>query len=258
MLPQIYSADDYYSYSFAEEGNAIVLKARLARDRQKVTGILAALNRPASGIRAIDIGAGDGSLLEAFRAVGAKGENLYGAELAQHAVDRLNARGFRGLLTRAEEMDFSPDSFDVVTMIQVIEHVANPNKLVHHLGGMMSKGGILFLETPNMKSWDRRFFRKQTWGGYHFPRHWTLWDPDTMTAMLNDSGFDVVSITTPPSAVIWVWSVNHVMQAWFGNGRIARFFSMNNPFALALFWLLELLPSKLGWSANMRIIARRR
>jgi hypothetical protein len=33
---------------------------------------------------------------------------------------------------------------------------------------------------------------------------------------------------------------------------------MNNPFALALFWLLELIPSKLGRSANMRIIARRR
>ena len=173
-------------------------------------------------------------------------------------MDRLNARGFRGLLTRAEEMDFPPDSFDVVTMIQVIEHVATPNKLVKHLGGMMSKGGILFFETPNMKSWDRRFFRKATWGGYHFPRHWTLWDPETMTRMLNDSGFDVVSITTPPSAVVWVWSVNHVMQAWFGNGRIARFFSMNNPFALALFWLLELIPSKLGRSANMRIIARRR
>lgn len=258
MLPQIYSADDYYSYSFADEGNSIVLKARLARDRQKVTGILAALNRPASGVRAIDIGAGDGSLLEAFRSAGAAGENLFGAELAQHAVDRLNARGFRGLLTRAEEMDFPPDSFDVVTMIQVIEHVATPNKLVKHLGGMMSKGGILFFETPNMKSWDRLFFRKATWGGYHFPRHWTLWDPDTMTRMLNDSGFDVVSITTPPSAVVWVWSVNHVMQAWFGNGRIARFFSMNNPFALALFWLLELIPSKLGRSANMRIIARRR
>ena len=48
------------------------------------------------------------------------------------------------------------------------------------------------------------------------------------------------------------------MQSWFGNGRIARFFSMNNPLALALFWLLDLIPSKLRRSANMRITARRR
>jgi 2-polyprenyl-3-methyl-5-hydroxy-6-metoxy-1,4-benzoquinol methylase len=206
----------------------------------------------------IDIGAGDGSLLEAFRLAGTPGEQLWGAELDDRAVKNLEKRGFKGILQRAEEMAYPADTFDAVTMIQVIEHVAEPMQLIQKLHSMMKSGGILFMETPNMASWDRRFFPKRTWGGYHFPRHWTLWDPETMTRMLDQSGFDVVSITTPPAAVLWVWSLSHVMEHYFGEGRLARFFSMNNPLALAPFWFLELLPAKLGLSANMRVLARRR
>ena len=257
-LPQIYASEDYYSYSFAEEGNPMVLKARLARDRQKVDAIVSALVRPASGMTLVDIGAGDGLMLEAFRGAGVPPERLYGTELDERAVANIAKRGFHGILKRAEELDFPAETFDAVTMIQVIEHVAEPMRLIERLGTMMSKGGVLFMETPNMGAWDRGFFRRRLWGGYYFPRHWTLWDPATMRLMLEKCGFDVLSITTLPAAVVWVWSVNHLMQSWFGDGRIARFFRMNNPFALAPFWLLELLPAKLGRSGNMRIVARRR
>ena len=108
------------------------------------------------------------------------------------------SRGFKGLLRRAEELEFPAGTFNAVTMIQVIEHVGEPMRLVQRLGAMMSKGAVLFIETPNMKSWDRAFFRKRLWGGYYFPRHWTLWDPKTVTHMLNESGFDVVSIPRCP------------------------------------------------------------
>lgn len=197
-------------------------------------------------------------MLEAFRLAGTPAEQLWGAELDEKAVEGLVKRGFKGVLQRAEEMAFPAETFDAVTMIQVIEHVAEPMQLIQKLHPMMKPGGILFLETPNMASWDRRFFSQRTWGGYHFPRHWTLWDPQTMTRMLDLSGFDVVSITTLPAAVIWVWSWNHLVQHYLGNGRLARFFSMNNPLALAPFWFLELLPAKLGLSGNMRILGRRR
>lgn len=257
-LPQIYSPDEYYSYDFAEKGNAMVLKARLARDRQKVAEIVSALGKSPAEVTLLDIGAGDGLLLEAFRSAGTPAGQLHGTELDERAVMNIAKRGFHGILKRAEELDYPAETFNAVTMIQVIEHVGEPMRLVQRLAAMMAKGAVLFLETPNMKAWDRAFFRTRLWGGYYFPRHWTLWDPETMTHMLDESGFDVLSITTPPAAVVWVWSINHLMQAWFGDGRLARFFSMNNPFALAPFWLLELLPGKLGRSANMRIVARRR
>jgi len=257
-LAQIYPPDDYYSYSLAEKGNPMVLKARLARDRQKVDAIVSALGKSPADVSLLDIGAGDGLLLEAFRSAGTPAGHLHGTELDERAVANIQKRGFKGLLKRAEELDFPAGTFNAVTMIQVIEHVGEPMRLVQRLGAMMSKGGVLFLETPNMKAWDRAFFRKRLWGGYYFPRHWTLWDPETMTHMLNESRFDVVSITTLPAAVVLVWTINHLMQSWFGNGRLARFFSMNNPLALALFWLIELIPSRLGRSANMRIVARRR
>lgn len=256
-LPQIYSADEYYSYSFSEQGNPVVLRARLTRDQQKVRLMLAALGRPAATVRVLDIGAGDGSLLEAFRLAGTPGSHLHAAELDRRAVEQLEARGFQAHLKRAEDLDFPAGSFDAVTMIQVIEHVAEPRHLLEKIRGMLAPGGVVFMETPNMDAWDRGFFRESTWGGYHFPRHWTLWDPASMKHTLEAAGFQLISLSTPPAAVLWVWSINHVLQAWFGDGRIARFFSMNNPLVLAPFWLLEILPSRLGRSANMRVLARR-
>jgi 2-polyprenyl-3-methyl-5-hydroxy-6-metoxy-1,4-benzoquinol methylase len=257
-LAQIYSANDYYSYDFETAGNPVVLKARLQRNIKKARSISAALQSPVSESTVLDIGAGDGALLEAFAGCGYRPENLHGSELDEAAVRKICSKGFVGHCVRAEEMSFEDQTLDVVTMMQVIEHVAAPPELLSILHRMMKPGGILCLETPNMDGWDRRFFSRRTWGGYHFPRHWTMWDPATMRQMLDRAGFEVISVSTLPAAVIWVWSINHVLQDRIGNGRVARFFGMNSPISMGIFWLLEWLPSLLGKSSNMRILARRK
>lgn len=257
-LPIIYSSENYYSYSFSDEANSIVFRAKVNRDKQKVKEIIEFSSVPVSEMRVIDIGAGDGSFLSAFEQSGFKPESLCGLELNQSAVENLNSKGFQGIFGRVEETEFPENFFDCVAMIQVIEHITSPKLVIQNLHRSMKPGGILLLETPNMASWDRKFFRRKTWGGYHFPRHWTLWDPATITSMLRDCGFDVVRISTPPAAVLWVWSINHVMQEKFGDGLFAKFFSIGNPFALGVFWFLELIPSILCKSANMRIYAKAR
>ncbi|HEY8900004.1 MAG TPA: class I SAM-dependent methyltransferase [Chthoniobacterales bacterium] len=257
-LPQIYASDDYYSYDFDGQGNSVVLKARLQRNVRKARAVTSALGRSVERASVLDIGAGDGGLLEAFASCGYEPARLHGSELDEAAVGRIRAKGFQGHCVRAEEMSFDSGSLDVVTMMQVIEHVAAPRELLTSLHRMMSPGGVLCLETPNMNGWDRPFFRRRTWGGYHFPRHWTMWDPLSMRRMLDLCGFDVISISTLPAAVIWVWSWNHVLQDVFGNGPVARFFSMNNPLPMAVGWALDLAPALLGRASNMRVLARRR
>jgi hypothetical protein len=51
--------------------------------------------------------------------------------------------------------------------------------------------------------------------------------------------------------------VNHVLQEHHWPPTITNFFSLNNPLVLALFMAVDIIPSWLGHSANMRVMARR-
>jgi 2-polyprenyl-3-methyl-5-hydroxy-6-metoxy-1,4-benzoquinol methylase len=257
MLSVIYAPDTYYAYSFTERGNSWVVQARRRRDHQKAKAIVERMQKTLEEVRVLDIGAGDGAFLEAFRAAGIPTQNLYGLDIESNAVEKLRGKGFQGLHGRVEEANIPGEHFDLVTMIQVLEHLANPKDVVQSVRQVLRPGGLFLLETPNAASWDRRFFSRKTWGGYHFPRHWTLWTPSTIRAMLGNEGFEVLRIDTPAAAALWTWSINHVLQERRWPRAFTDFFSLNNPFALAIFWLVDLVPSLMGRSANMRVLARK-
>jgi SAM-dependent methyltransferase len=257
MLPIIYSSESYYAYTFSSEGNPVVVRARQRRDGAKVTQVLRHLRRPPADLAVLDIGSGDGSLLEAFEAAGVPAAGLTGLELDTAAVTRLRGRGYAGITTRIEEADLGRDRFDVITMIQLIEHVADPLQVIDKCRAALRPGGVLLIETPNMASWDRPLFARRLWGGYHFPRHWTLWDTTSLPRTLEHHRFAVVHVSTPAAAVVWAWSLNHALQHISAPAWLANSFSMRNPAVLGLLWGLELLPSLLGRSANMRVLAVR-
>ncbi len=258
-LPIIYSKSEYYSYSFTEKMNFIVSYAKFKRDHDKVSIALSLLaSKNPKNMRILDIGSGDGSFLSVFLSNGVLGKNLYGVELNLEACEHLMRRGFNPIHGQIEKITLPSANFDCITLIQVIEHVANPLEVLKKLHESLALDGILVLETPNFSSWDRPFFRKSTWGGYHFPRHWTLWNKKSITKTLEIAGYKVINIETPAAAVLWIWSLNHVAQLYLGNGNVASFLSMKNPVLLGVMWMLEFIPSLLGLSANMRIIASRK
>jgi 2-polyprenyl-3-methyl-5-hydroxy-6-metoxy-1,4-benzoquinol methylase len=54
-------------------------------------------------------------------------------------------------------------------MFHVIEHVANPARVVRKIAEWLSPGGALVVETPNFDSWDARLFREQMVGRLPYP-----------------------------------------------------------------------------------------
>lgn len=110
----------------------------------------------------LDIGSGFGFFLdEAIKS----GFNPVGVEpskrLLQHTVDQFDASDFSvgAFATDVYNMQFEQfykqnknRKFDFITIIHLIEHVSNPVELIVRAANLLNKGGVLFIETPNLDS----------------------------------------------------------------------------------------------------------
>lgn len=106
--------------------------------------------RPLDGRRAADVGCGAGLLAEPLARLGAA---MTGIDAAPEniAVAKLHAAK-QGLTIdyRAGGVEaLAGETFDLVTSMEVIEHVADPAAFVAQLAGLLAPGGIMILSTPN-------------------------------------------------------------------------------------------------------------
>jgi len=103
---------------------------------------------------------------------------------------------FTGELTDAL---YPADSFDVVVMDDLIEHVADPTLLVREAHRVLKPGGLLTLNTPNRAGlWHRLMGRR--WFHYKQMEHTYFFSPVVITRLLERHGFE--GITSHPSSKI--------------------------------------------------------
>ena len=108
---------------------------------------------PLAGARVLDVGCGGGLLAEALTRAGAKVTAIDLApgmiEVARlHALEQKLEIDYR--VVEAEAVAAAePGSFDVVTCMEMLEHVPEPEKMVATLAALVRPGGSLFVSTLN-------------------------------------------------------------------------------------------------------------
>ena len=152
---------------------------------------------PAS--RILDVGAGTGGAVAAFRAAG---HDAWGVEPSLRAVLVAEARGTTGVvpgaLDDALESGLIPSGdYDLVRMSQVLEHVPDPVALLRTLRRIISPSGRLVVGVPNLNSLARRM-TGGAWDGLEFPRHLVHYTRDSLLWVLALGGFAVTSMRTAP------------------------------------------------------------
>lgn len=102
--------------------------------------------------RLLDVGCGTGDFLRLART---RGWQVTGTELSPYAVQAAAVDGLTVMGGEIWEAGFPSDAFDVVTCWHVIEHAADPRRLLEEVRRVLRPGGWLLLATPNLE--DRIF-----------------------------------------------------------------------------------------------------
>ena len=136
----------------------------------------------------LDVGCAHGFMLEAASQLGYVSSGL---EISP-AGDIARERGFHVVGSNLEDRPFPPESFDVVTMIDVIEHLTDPVEALRCVYAMLKPEGIVFLVTPDIGSLSARIMRS-AWPHY-LPEHLIYYSPTSMHTLLDRTGLDVMEI----------------------------------------------------------------
>src|SRR6476661_7000571 len=108
---------------------------------------------PLEGKSALDVGCGAGLLAEPLARLGAKVTGIDAApELIAVARDHAAAQGL-AIDYQAGDVQALDGQFDLVTSMEVIEHVADPGAFLKALAARLAPGGLLILSTPNATGW---------------------------------------------------------------------------------------------------------
>jgi len=185
FVPELYAYYDKYE-SLGKEGVFDPIASARCED------LLRWFSGFGAGREVLDVGCGLGQFVAVADKCGWKAEGL---ELSMGAVDFARRQGLP-----VQNLDFlsgeiEPNSFDLVTLFEVIEHVPNPAEFLRRAGEVVRPGGLVYLTTPNFASLDR-FIAGKDWKIIH-PEHLTYFTPRTLLALVKKTGrFDILHFRT--------------------------------------------------------------
>jgi 2-polyprenyl-3-methyl-5-hydroxy-6-metoxy-1,4-benzoquinol methylase len=164
-LGSYYEFEDYISHTDGKrtlfEKMYHFIKRKAIRDKVKLINSY----QPVKG-RILDIGAGTGDFL-----LECKNQNwdILGIEPNDKAKGIALGKGikFGDTIEKLES-----NSFDVITMWHVLEHVPDVEHQVAELKRLLKPSGTIIIAVPNFKSYDANHY-KEFWAAYDVPRH--LW-----------------------------------------------------------------------------------
>jgi len=154
--------------------------------------------RPLDGRTALDVGCGAGLLTEPLARLGAKVSGIdAAAELIAVARDHAKAMGLE-IDYHAGDVQELEGRFDLITCMEVIEHVTDPAAFVKALARRLAPNGLLILSTPNATGWSKLLTITVAEGLGRIPRGThdfaKFIAPERMTLLLADAGLECVDV----------------------------------------------------------------
>ena len=239
----------YHAFDFSKKEYGFVYNVR---SRLEAKRTLSRCHHLPDDARILDVGCGDGFHLDLLRRFGNKKWTLEGVDLDKRAVKAATKSGLNVHLGRVQEIELPAESYDLIFMIQTIEHVEKPDEVLNSIHNLLRKGGRLVIVTDNTDSIDFNWFKRGHWGGYHFPRHWNLFNRKSLSQLAEKTGFEVENLTTIVSPVNWVYSIHNSLVDNNKPEWLINRFTLKSTVSLFAFTVLDFVLQKFGKGALLQ------
>ena len=170
----------------------------------------------------VDIGAGTGLMVAEARALGL---NAQGIEPSRWCVETAAAVNQVDLLCgTVQELTNQLGRYDIVTLVDVIEHTVDPLEMLRGAAALLSPGGALLVVTPNIGSVTARLMGRWWW--HHRVAHVGYFNRRSMRRLLHEAGLRLESETN----ATWRFPVSYLAE------RLVRYLPIV-PISTLLRWL---------------------
>lgn len=136
----------------------------------------------------LDVGAATGFFL---RISANRGWTASGLEISPYAVKRANDGGLAVIQGSLETAPWQGPMFDVITMLDVIEHVVDPRAFLDRASSLLKPGGVIAINTPDAGSVWANVFGKH-WHAIAPPEHLGYFNRVNLKKFLRDVGFETI------------------------------------------------------------------
>ena len=211
--------------------------------------------------RLLDVGFGAAAALCAAERAGWQ---VAGVEVSGQAVAHAKELGLDVFHGVAADAPYAPGSFDVVLLIEVLEHVADPASLLREVRPLIRTGGALWATTPHGRGLSARLLGGD-WTVVAPPEHLQLFSTRGIRALLGATGFVPVTVTTksinPLELVAWAKAKvrRQGPNPDFNRGEAAYRLveaSSRRPAVRAAKWTVNQALRGTGLGDSLRILAR--
>ena len=241
--------ENYHAFDFSAEDFGFIYKIRARLEAKRVLSWCKGLPDNA---KILDVGCGDGFHLNLLKKFGKKSWQLEGIDLDKRAAAKAEKSGLKVHIGTVEGLNLQKNTYDFAFMIQTIEHVEFPEKVMPAVFEILKSGGKLVVVTDNTDSIDFLIFKNSHWGGYHFPRHWNLFNRNSLTKLAEKCGFEMTNLTTQVSPVNWVYSIHNTLVDWNAPRFLINRFTLKSTVSLSAFTSLDIILQKLGRGGLLR------
>ena len=181
-------------------------------------------------IKLLDVGSGSGQFLYEMKKLGL---DVYGLEPGNFNETESKKESLRIEKSTLEKTKYKKESFDLITLNHVLEHLENPLSTLSKIKTFLKKEGVFIVGVPNSRSLAHFLFRKN-WYQLDIPRHLINYSDENLIYTLKKAGFKVkrVRYNSRPSQ----FSVSLKYLLGFKDKRIEK--------------ILELIFLPLTWVVN--------
>lgn len=167
-LPDYYKSQDYISHTNTKRNlfESVYHIVRKIAIKRKLKLINSFVNSSKS---LLDVGSGTGDFLQS---ASLNNWTISGIEPNIKAREIANQKTQNAVYKTEELLKFKPESFDVITLWHVLEHLPNLDEQLSIFKSLLKENGTLIIAVPNFKSYDAIHY-KNFWAAYDAPRH--LW-----------------------------------------------------------------------------------